>query len=253
MQWDPVQYGRFGRERARPFLDLTARVGASEPRRVVDLGCGPGQLTALLAARWPTAAVVGVDSSPEMITTARELDTTVSFELGDIAAWTPPDDVDVIVSNAALQWVPEHDRLLARWARSLPAHGWLAFQVPGNFDAPAHTLLRELAETPRWNVGHVLRHHDVVHSPASYAQLLLAAGLEVDVWETTYLHVLSGDDAVLDWLRGTGLRPVLAALSPDDAAAFSGELGARLRAAYPPSEAGTLFAFRRIFAVGHHR
>jgi trans-aconitate 2-methyltransferase len=251
MQWDPVQYGRFGGERARPFLDLTARIGTGDPRRVVDLGCGPGQLTALLAARWPAATVAGVDSSPQMIATARELDTAVSFELGDIATWAPPDDIDVIVSNAALQWVPDHDRLLEGWAHALPRDGWLAFQVPGNFDRPAHTLLRELAESPRWDLGDVLRHHDAVQSPLTYARLLLAAGLEVDVWETTYVHVLTADNAVLEWLRGTGLRPVLAALSPDDGEAFSAELADRLRIAYPPGEVGTLFPFRRIFAIGH--
>lgn len=253
MQWDPVQYGRFGRERARPFLDLIARLDAREPKHVVDLGCGPGDLTALLAARWPTAMVEGVDSSPQMIATARDLDATVSFMLGDITSWTPADDVDVIVSNAALQWVPGHERLLEGWARALPGDGWLAIQVPGNFDAPAHTLLREIAESPGWDLGDELRHHDAVQSPSGYAHLFLAAGLEVDVWETTYVHVLTGENAVLEWLRGTGLRPVLAALSAEAGAEFSAELAARLRIAYPPGAVGTIFPFRRIFAIGHRR
>ncbi|HZZ95858.1 MAG TPA: trans-aconitate 2-methyltransferase [Jatrophihabitantaceae bacterium] len=253
MRWDPSQYGRFAVERGRPFLDLVARIGAEAPRRVVDLGCGTGELTALLAARWPDATVEGIDSSTEMIAKARALDAAVTFSLVDVATWAPPDDVDVIVSNAVLQWVPTHRVLLASWASALPAGGWLAFQVPGNFDAPAHTAMRELAESPRWadSLHDVLRHHDAVDEPSSYARLLLVEGLEVDVWESTYLHVLRGPDAVLEWLRGTGLRPVLAALSPSDGEEFSAELAARLSRAYPPGERGTLFPFRRIFAVAH--
>jgi trans-aconitate 2-methyltransferase len=251
MRWDPSQYGRFAAERGRPFLDLVARIGADSPRRVVDLGCGSGELTALLAARWPDAAVEGIDSSAEMIAVAQQLDSTVMFSLGDVTAWTSAPDVDVIVSNAVLQWVPSHRGLLASWASSLSAGGWLAIQLPGNFAEPAHTRMRELADSLRWadSLRGVLRHHDAVDAPSSYATLLLDAGLEVDAWETTYVHVLPGEDAVLEWLRGTGLRPVLAALSPAEAAEFSAALAAELRTAYPPGEHGTLFPFRRIFAV----
>ncbi|HEY2271808.1 MAG TPA: trans-aconitate 2-methyltransferase [Jatrophihabitantaceae bacterium] len=249
MRWDPDQYGRFATERARPFLDLIARIEAVLPRSVVDLGCGTGELTALLAARWPDATVEGIDSSPEMIEAAQRRASPVRFSLGDVTSWAG--DADVIVSNAALQWVPSHRELLSRWAGSLPAEGWLAFQVPGNFDEPAHALMRSLASSPRWasQLAGVLRHHDAVGSPESYATLLLEAGLRVDVWETTYLHVLSGPDPVLQWLRGTGLRPVLAALSDEDGAAFSAELAVELRTAYPAAEHGTLFPFRRVFAV----
>jgi trans-aconitate 2-methyltransferase len=248
MRWDPDQYHRYGDERARPFHDLLGRIGAPAPRRVVDLGCGPGTTTALLAQRWPGATVEGIDSSPEMISQARAVP-GISVTLGDVADWDSGGSVDVVVSNATLQWVPEHEKLLARWATAVPDGGWLAFQVPGNFDAPAHTVLRSLAA--RWGVEHVLRHHDAVGSPASYATLLLDAGLQVDAWETTYMHVLPGQDPVLEWLRGTGLRPVLSVLSDSDAAQFCAELADALRASYPPGAHGTLFAFRRIFAVGH--
>jgi trans-aconitate 2-methyltransferase len=248
MRWDPVQYERFEAERSRPFLDLVGRIEAVAPRRVVDLGCGTGSLTRLLAARWPSAIVEGIDSSADMIETARSLGTRVSFEAGDVTQWAPPADADVVVSNAVLQWVPSHRSLLRSWASALPVDAWLAFQVPGNFDAPAHALLRD--EAAAWGLD-VLRHGDAVDSPASYAAVLLDAGLSVDVWETTYLHVLSGPDPVLEWLRGTGLLPVLAALAAPDAERFCASLGKRLRAAFPPGEHGTLFPFRRIFAVAH--
>jgi trans-aconitate 2-methyltransferase len=248
MRWDPGQYERYGDERARPFHDLLARVGAQDPRRVVDLGCGPGTMTALLARRWPTAVVEGIDSSPEMIAQARTVP-GISVTLGDVAEWGSGPSVDVVISNATLQWVPGHQELLARWARDLTPGGWLAIQVPGNFDAPAHTLLRSLAT--RWGVADVLRHHDAVGSPSSYAELLLDAGLRADAWETTYVHVLPGADPVLEWLRGTGLRPVLGALSDEDGARFCAALADELRTAYPPGPHGTLFPFRRIFAVAH--
>ncbi|MGH3494230.1 MAG: trans-aconitate 2-methyltransferase [Sciscionella sp.] len=262
VQWDPAQYTRYADERGRPFVDLVARIGAGAPRRVVDLGCGPGTMTALLASRWPSALVDGLDSSPEMISQTTAVN-GVSFRVGDVRSWAMPPDCDVLVSNATLQWVPDHLDLLRSWAATLPSGGWLAFQVPGNFDAPSHTLMRSLATSSRWAplVGDVLRHADAVSTPSSYASLLLSAGLDVDVWETAYLHLLPGTDPVLDWVRGTGLRPVLAALSgqtvdvggalePADSA-FEADYAAALREAYPATPHGTLFPFRRIFAVAH--
>jgi trans-aconitate 2-methyltransferase len=254
MRWDPAQYARYAGERGRPFLDLIARIGHDAPRRVVDLGCGPGTLTELLARRWPEAAIEGIDSSPEMIDRAAELTgDRLTFRMGDVADWQPPADVDVIVSNATLQWVPRHQQLFQRWAAGLPPGGWIALQVPGNFEAPSHGLMRNLALSARWRaqLGEVLRHDDAVGTPSTYAALLLHEGLTVDVWETTYLHVLQGVDPVLEWVRGTGLRPVLAALDTTDAAAFETEYADALRRAYPPGPHGTLFPFRRIFAVAH--
>jgi trans-aconitate 2-methyltransferase len=254
VKWDPNLYARYADERGRPFIELAGRVRAEKPRRVVDLGCGPGNLTALLAARWPDAIVEGVDSSAEMITAANRVATgNLTFRIDDIAGWHVPADADVVVSNAALQWVPGHRDLVRRWAAELPTDGWLGFQVPSNFHAPSHALMRALAESPRWEplVGHVLRHHDSVASLDVYATLLLEAGLSADVWETNYVHVLPGEDPVLEWVRGTGLRPILAALSPADAAEFEAEYRAELRIAYPAHEYGTLFPFQRIFAVGH--
>jgi trans-aconitate 2-methyltransferase len=253
MQWDPELYARFSDERGRPFVDLLARVGAEKPRRVVDLGCGSGRLTAALADRWSAAIVEGLDSSPEMIARARDYAAgRVSFAVADAAHWVMPADTDVVLGNAVLQWVPGHLDLLRLWVATLPRDGWLAFQVPGNFDSPSHRLMRELAESPRWQaqLDGVLR-HDAVAEPSDYADLLLSAGLAADVWETSYLHVLHGADPVLEWMRGTGLRPVLDALSAPDGERFAAEYGALLRAAYPRTEHGTIFEFRRIFLVGH--
>ncbi|RQX57632.1 trans-aconitate 2-methyltransferase, partial [Micromonospora chalcea] len=148
--WDPRTYLRYGDERSRPFHDLLARVGAEYPRAVVDLGCGPGTLTATLAGRWPGSRVTGLDSSPEMIARASAESGPVGYAVGDVRDWRPEPDVDVLVGNAVLQWVPEHRDLLRRWAHALPAGAWMAFQVPGNFDAPSHRLLRSVAAREPW-------------------------------------------------------------------------------------------------------
>jgi trans-aconitate 2-methyltransferase len=255
--WDPAEYSRFGDERSRPFFDLVGRVGAEAPAVVADLGCGPGTLTAALARRWPRAQVRGIDSSAEMVEAARALPDAgprLSFALGDVRDWKPDRRVDLIVSSAVLQWVPGHLDVVARWAGFLPAGGWLAFQVPGNFDQPSHRVLGELAGSDRWRpLLADVRLNRQATDPAEYLDVLAGAGCEADVWETTYLHVLRGDDPVVDWMRGTGMRPVLAALPPDQAAEFLAEYRALLREAYPPAGYGTVFRFRRVFAVAVRR
>jgi len=250
--WDPLQYGRFADERTRPFLDLLSRVGATSPRRVVDLGCGSGALTALLAARWPSAEVEGIDSSEEMVSSGTPHE-RVTLRVGDVATWTPPPDADVVVSNATLHWLPNHRELLASWATAVPPDGWLAFQVPGNFESFSHTLMRSLAESQRWasSLTGIVPRQDAVGTAEQYAGILLAAGLVADAWETTYVHVLQGLDPVLEWLRGSALRPVMTALPAESYALFEQELAEQLRNAYPATPGGTLFPFRRIFAVAH--
>lgn len=256
VSWNPRQYQIFGDDRARPFFDLIARIEAEKPRQVVDLGCGPGNLTALLAARWPQARIAGLDSSPEMIAAAPRT-SGVTFTVGDLVDWAPAAETDVVISNAALQWVPSHREVLARWCTELRAGSWLAFQVPGNFGSPSHTLMRDLAAERRWadKLAGVLRHAGAVDDPIDYARLLGGYGWSVDAWETTYLHRLTGPDPVLQWVRGTGLRPVLQALGDIERTEFETEYAARLRSAYPAEPAGvheqmTYFPFRRIFVVG---
>jgi trans-aconitate 2-methyltransferase len=251
--WDPGTYQRFAGERGRPFFDLLARVQASDPGYVVDLGCGPGNLTAALAQRWPGADVVGVDSSREMISAAQAeavRQPRLSFTLGDLREWRPPRPVDILVANAVLQWVPGHMDLVRGWPELLSPGGWLAIQLPGNFNQPSHAILRDLVGSARWRpllAGAALNRQ--APDPAEYLDLLAPTGCEVDAWETTYLHVLQGPDPVTEWYRGTGLRPVLAALDPGQAEEFVAEYGERARAAYPRRPYGTVLPFRRVFVV----
>ncbi len=249
MRWDPGQYAKFTDERSRPFFDLVGQVGCVAPRHVVDLGCGSGALTVALRRRWPAAFVEGIDASPEMIERAPR-EEGVSFRLGRVEDFTAA-GVDVLVSNAVLHWVPRHDRLLNAWAEQLETGGWMAFAVPANFDSPSHQLMYELARSARWRerLGHLAGSDAAVLAPATYLDLLLRSGLQVTAWQTEYFHVLAGKDPVLEWVRGTVLRPFLAALPPDAADAFTAEYAAALRTAYPPRSYGTVFPFLRTFVV----
>jgi trans-aconitate 2-methyltransferase len=254
--WDPVAYLRFADERSRPFADLLNRVGAVDPAVVVDLGCGDGSATATLIRRWPRARVTGVDNSAQMLGAAAEhaVPDRLGFLQADVRDWQPTGPVDVLVTNATLHWVPGHPELLAGWAAAAPAGGWLAMQVPGNFRAPSHALLAGLCRSPRWaaQLDGVAPDPDAVLPPAGYLDVLTGAGLTADVWETTYLHVLTGEDPVLRWVSSTTLRPVLAQLDQEASTAFTAEYAAALRKAYPQRADGTtVLPFRRLFAVGH--
>jgi trans-aconitate 2-methyltransferase len=255
-RWDPAQYDRYAAERGRPFVDLIARIDVESPSYVVDLGCGPGSLTATLADRWPAARVVGIDSSADMIAAAtpRSRPGRLDFRQGDVSTYRPDAPVDVVTANAVFQWVPGHVDLMTDIASWLAPRGVLAFQVPDNFSDPSHTLLRDLRLSPTWRdrVGQGADRELAVERPERYLEVLAAAGLVPDVWHTTYLHLLPGTDPVLEWMKGTALRPVLDMLAGDEAATrdFLGELATMLAAAYPAGPAGTVFPFRRTFAVG---
>lgn len=252
--WDAATYLEYADERGRPFLDLLARVGATAPRRVVDLGCGPGNLTALLRRRWPEAEVHGVDSSPEMVAAA-DTSTGVTYEVADLRSWEPDQPVDVLLSNAVLQWVPGHVDLLPRLLGLVAPGGWLAFQVPGNFTAPSHAIRHRLEADPRFapHLTGVRGPH--AEAPETYLAALLELGCEVDAWETTYLHLLHGKDPVFRWVVGTAARPTLQALPDDVRREFEEQLRRELEEAYPATGRGTglctVLPFRRVFVVAH--
>lgn len=262
--WDPTAYGRFSHERSRPFADLVAQVRADTPGLVVDLGCGHGPATLSLAQLWPTARVVGVDASEAMLEAARDLDRDgrVEWVQSDLREWDPASlgqAIDVVVTNSTLQWVPGHLDLLDVWVAALSDGGWLALQVPGNFDAPSHRLMRETAEHHE-RAGELTAALDLpaVGEPATYLRYLSRLGCDVDAWETTYLHVLDpdgqDDNPVLTWVTATGLRPVTDILTDEaERAAFMEPYAAHLAEAYPRSSAGVLFPFRRVFAVARKR
>jgi trans-aconitate 2-methyltransferase len=260
--WDPAQYLRFGEHRARPWHDLLGRLTDLDPKTVVDLGCGPGHLTVTLVDRWPAARVTGIDSSEAMLTeaAAHARPGRLDFALATIESWTPAERVDLIISNAALQWVPTHLELLRRWVTTaITPGGALAFQLPARRSTDAGEIMRAVATSSRWT-GRLAAvaastapsaTGSPVREPVTYAHLLSRLGCTVDVWETTYLHLLDGDDPVLEWFAGTGLRPYLDALAEDVFAAveFRADVAAALRSTFPRREYGTILPFRRIFVV----
>jgi trans-aconitate 2-methyltransferase len=262
-RWDPESYLAYADERGRPFVELLARVRAAAPGTVVDLGCGPGNLTALLAERWPGARVTGIDSSPEMVEAACASVSGIDFEVGDLREWVSTGSttggssttgVDVLVSNATLQWVPGHLELLPALVEVVTPGGWLAFQVPGNFDQPSHTIRADLASEAPYAAHLAAVATPAAHDAATYLDALATPGLAVDAWETTYLHVLRGEDPVFTWVSGTGARPALQALEAVDPALrqrFEDEFRRRLRTAYPDTRHGVVLPFRRVFVVAH--
>ncbi len=248
--WDPSTYLEFTDDRGRPFADLLARVDAVEPASVVDLGCGPGQLTAPLTRRWPDADILGLDSSAEMVARAQEHATDrLSFAVADLRSWSPPAPVEVLLSNAALQWVPGHRTLLPRLLAAIVPGGWFAFQLPGNFGEPSHVLLHDLASRPPYASFTRGVERPEAFGPEDYLRDLIALGCTVDAWETTYLHQLEGPDPVFRWISGTGARPVLQALPEGVRGEFVDAYQARLRQAYPEQGGRTVLPFRRVFVV----
>lgn len=250
--WDPDQYLRYGDERARPFVELLARVPPEAPQTVIDLGCGPATLTALLRERWPAAAIAAVDSSPAMVARARAevpgLE-VVQADVADLAGWCPAEPVDLLLSNATLQWVPGHLDLLPDLLDQVRPGGCLAFGVPGNFAEPSHTERLALALEPPYAEHTRGVPSPTAHDAATYLEVLAGLGCAVDAWETTYLHVLHGPDPVLEWIAGTSLRPTLEALPADLREPFREELRRRLAAAYPDRAHGVVLPFRRVFVV----
>ena len=251
MSWDPQQYSRFAGQRLRPALDLIARIPVDDPHTVVDLGCGTGNVTRILRSRWPHARITGVDGSPQMLAEARKAEADIVWEQLDVAAWNPPGKFDLVFSNAALHWLDDHPTLFKRLCGNVAAGGVLAVQMPRNFGAPSHTLMHELALSPRWRdtLGALLRPQPVL-APEAYYDLLAARASSLDIWETEYLQILEGENPVAEWTKGTWLAPLLAALAPGPRADFEAEYRRRVAQAYPRRADGkTLFPFRRLFIV----
>jgi trans-aconitate 2-methyltransferase len=252
--WDPAQYLRFERERTQPCRDLVARIDLADPARIVDLGCGPGNSTAVLRGRWPQAEVVGVDRSAEMLATARRSDPTVSWVEADAATWSPDRPVDLLFSNAALQWVPDHDRQFPRLLGLVAPGGALAVQMPANTDEPYQRAAARLSASPSWrplltNLGLDFE----TDPPDVYFDRLAPLARRIDLWDTRYVHVLDRPEDIVEWTTGTGLRPLLAAL-PDAAhrERFLEEYRAEIRREYPThAEGRVLFPFLRRFIVAY--
>jgi trans-aconitate 2-methyltransferase len=251
--WDPTTYLRYDSERSRPFLDLLERVRTAEASRIVDLGCGPGHLSAVLRSRWPAAHILGIDSSVQMIDRARsgDQDPRTTYECADLRNWRSEEPVDVLISNATLQWVPGHLSLLPRLAETVAPGGALAIGVPSNFGAPSHVILHELSARAPYAEHVPADQHASATGAEELLDVLARPGWQVDAWETTYLHVLTGPDPVFEWIRSTGARPVLQSLPADLLQRFTTEYKTRLREAYPERAYGTVLPFQRTFVVAH--
>lgn len=251
MTWNPEQYLKFSQPRFRPAQDLLARVTAPSPQTVFDLGCGAGNVTQLLASRWPAARVTGVDSSAEMIAEAAKVSADIAWQQQSIATWQAPAPADVIYSNAALHWLTDHDTLFPGLMRQLASGGTLAVQMPRNFAAPSHTLIWETVGARAWHgsFAHIPRLSPVA-APRFYYECIAPLAAHIDIWESEYLQILEGQDPVKEWTKGTWLKQFLEALEPAERPAFEADYAERLRAAYPPLPDGkTLFPFRRLFIV----
>ncbi|MBV9672726.1 MAG: methyltransferase domain-containing protein [Verrucomicrobia bacterium] len=252
--WNAEQYLRFAEERTRPCRDLVARIELDNPERVIDLGCGPGNSTLVLINRWPNAVITGVDHSPDMIASAKQAG--YESELGDISTWQPSVCYDLIFSNAALQWVPDHSKLYPRLFRYVKPGGAFAVQVPGNYDAPAHRLTRELAHSAEWRDKFVGPSREwFTHDLPFYYDLLAPYSSKLDLWATEYVHVLTGVALVVEWYKGTGLRPFLDALpSSSLKEQFVSEYLALIAKEFPhQADSNVLFPFRRLFLVAYRR
>jgi trans-aconitate 2-methyltransferase len=254
--WSPADYNRFQKNRSRPFHDLMAHVSLDSPRHIVDLGCGPGNLTAAIADRWPEADVVGIDQSPAMIAAAHTESPSarLRYEVGDLQDWAPDDSVDLLLCSVALQWVPEHIRLFPRFVESLSNDGCFAFQVPGqsHLTASCYEILYELAAHPEWAhlLSDPLRDRPRVQPSHEYIELLAGLGCTVDAWETEYFFILDGADAVLSWMLGTAARPIIMAINDGhQRERFLRAYRERLGRAYPQRPFGTIFPQHRLSVV----
>ncbi|MEF3119264.1 methyltransferase domain-containing protein [Streptomyces chrestomyceticus] len=251
--WNSEEYLKYSDAQSRAFEDLSARIGARNPRRVVDLGCGPGDLTAALARRWPQAQVTGIDSSPAMVAKAREHG--VQAEIGDIREWNPSADTDVLLCHTAIHWVPEHPELMASWLNALPDGAWFGMCSPDDAGDGIHSVMEEVADRPHWRElisDCVLRLGEVMRPPDVYYDILEQHGFRPEVWQSRHWRCLHGKDALLHDLEAAPLRPIRARLDDEQWEAFRAEFAQLLRKAYPEHPDGTTrLSTRMLFVVGH--
>jgi trans-aconitate 2-methyltransferase len=252
MSWSAAQYVKFEGERTRPVRDLVRRIPLAHPMSAVDLGCGPGNSTEVLRERYPEARIVGVDSSPDMIAAARKRLPDIAFEVTDVREWRPKEPLDVILANAVLQWIPGHETLLPALIAKLKPGGALAAQMPDNLEEPSHRLMREIAADGPWatKLKDAAAARAERHDAGWYFRLLSLQAPHVDVWRTTYFHPLAGAHAVVEWLKGSGLRPFLDPLEESEKEAFLARYEAVVAKAYPAEPDGiVLLPFPRLFCV----
>ena len=253
-QWDVEQYLKFAGERTQPVFDLVHRIRLENPRRIVDLGCGPGNSTAVLRGRWPDAFLMGVDSSPDMIQKARQTHPDGQWVVGNAATWRGEETFDLVFSNAMLHWVSNHEAVCRHWLDLLTPQGAVAIQVPAHYDSPLHREIMEVSRDAAWNDRMEKARHALTHNgPGFYFDLLTPLVGRLDLWETTYYHVLGGPEGVLEWFRGTGLRPFLERLEgAEERRRFEGMLLERYAKTYARRAHGlVLFPFRRLFWVAY--
>lgn len=253
-KWNPSHYLQFDSERTRAAVDLCQRIQLDQPRHIVDLGCGPGNSTQILRIRWPESHLAGIDNSPEMLATAKRLSLNCEWVLADLAQWVPATEVDLIYSNAALQWLPDQESLLQRLWSFLSSKGSLAFQIPSNEFPLVRKLIYDISEQPEWRDRLAGARNSLSrHPPAFYYDLLCKQASHIDIWETEYYHVLASPASIIDWISGTGLRPFLAGLTTDtERAAFLSELSRLTELNYQTRPDGkVLFPFRRIFVIAY--
>jgi len=251
LSWDPAQYLKFAGERMRPALDLLAHIPAEAPQAVVDLGCGAGNLAPMFLSRWPQARLTGVDASPAMLARARAEHPRAQFVQADIGRWRPAAPVDVLYSNAALHWLEGHEQLIPALLEAVKPDGFLAIQMPRNFNAPSHTTIVEAIEQGPWRatLEPVLRREPVA-APGEYWRMLKDRAARLEIWETEYLQVLSGENPVAEYTKGTWLKQFLDRLQEPERSAFEADYRRRVAAWYPPEADGrTLFPFRRLFII----
>lgn len=255
MVWDPQQYLKFSGHRLRPAVDLLMRIPDSSVQRVADLGAGAGNVTKLLRERWPGTTITAVEGSVEMVAAGKKTAPDVDWLHQDLASWDPPPRYDLIYSNAALHWLPDHARLFPSLMNKLKPGGMLAVQMPRNFTAPSHLLIAETALNGPWRsrVEHLVT-APPVEAPPFYHAVLAPLSDNIDIWETEYLQVLEGENPVKEWTKGTWLTRYLDVLEGEQKAAFEAAYGERVAQAYPKNDAGqTLFSFRRLFLVAQRK